>query len=279
LDLITDPTASATDPGVPTLTGGIRGFFVGAAAGTATRVRYWWLNMVAKELVNLLTKAAITPDPTNSTQVYQAIQALCLGGNVQTFAASGNWTVPAGVTACEVEVWGDGGGSGGSYGSPSASQAGGGGGYAKKRITGLTPATVIAVTVGPGGAAGVSSASPTAGTAGTGSSFGAYVSATGGGAGAAANGSVPSTVSSGGTGVGGDVNLEGSTGDTPFVVSGTLVYVAKGGTAPGVPGAHAGFANSSVNGTPGPVPGCGASGSADQANGAAGGAGLVIVRW
>jgi hypothetical protein len=95
MDLITDPTADATDPGVPSLTG-TRGYFTGGTPGitAATRVRYWFLNMVMKELLYLLTQAGITPDPTNATQVFQAIQKLCLvklTGNLNVYVtATGN---------------------------------------------------------------------------------------------------------------------------------------------------------------------------------------------
>lgn len=97
-------------------------------------------------------------------------------GNIKLYPASGTFTVPKNVTSVRVRLWG-----GGSSGDPT-NGGGGGGGFALKVITGLTPLSVIPVTVG-----------------GT-SSFGAYVSATGG--------STPS----GGIGVGGDINYSGGNG-------------------------------------------------------------------
>ncbi len=58
------------------------------------------------------------------------------------------------------------------------SGGGSGGGYARKRITGLITGQTISVTVGGGGAAGNTGGA--AASAGGTSSFGTYVSATGG---------------------------------------------------------------------------------------------------
>lgn len=104
-------------------------------------------------------------------------------GNIRVYGLgmSGTFTVPVGVTNVRVRLWG-----GGGY------NAGSGGGFALKTIYGLVPGTAITVTVGaaPNGAGGTSS-------------FGSYVSATGGG----------TTSSSGGTGVGGDINTTGGASD------------------------------------------------------------------
>ncbi len=192
---------------------------------------------------------------------------------VQTFINSGNFTVPAGVTQAEVEVWGGGSGSYASFGSfPSG--GGSGGGYARKRVTGLITGQTILVTIGGGGLGGnTGGGSPTAG--GT-SSFGTYVSATGGSLNALAyvsdprNGATP-----GGNGVGGDVNILGSAGQAGVVNQGGL-----GGGAP-----MGGCQNSGTWGLQGNFPGGGASGagtganSATPYNGAPGSPGLVVVRW
>ena len=69
---------------------------------------------------------------------------------VQTFLTNGTFTVPAGVSQAEVEVWGGGSGSYASFGGiPSG--GGSGGGYARKRVTGLIAGQTIPVTIGSGG--------------------------------------------------------------------------------------------------------------------------------
>ena len=194
------------------------------------------------------------------------------GAGVQSFGASGNFVVPSGVTRVEVELWGGGSGSFAST-SSAASGGGSGGGYARKRIAGLTPGQVIPVVVGGGGAAGTTSTAP--GPGGT-SSFGPFVSATGGMLNGSANianpqnGAIP-----GGTGVGGDVNLMGSSGGIGFLSMGGL----GGGAAIG------GMQTSGSTGNSGVFPGGGASGAGTGANGntpysgGPGASGLVVVRW
>lgn len=98
-------------------------------------------------------------------------------GQVKIFASTGTFTVPIGISRCRARVWGAGGGA-----------AGSGGGFAMKEID-LGSTATVAVTVGAG----------TTGYGGT-SSFGAYISATGG------EQLAGSTV---GVGIGGDVNYSG----------------------------------------------------------------------
>lgn len=195
------------------------------------------------------------------------------GSGLQTFTASGNFTVPGGVTQVEVELWGGGSGTYASNGTiPSG--GGSGGGYARKRITGLLAGQVIAVTVGGGGGGGNTSGGvPSAG--GT-SSFGPYVSATGGSLNPLASGSNPQNgATPSGVGVGGDVNMSGSAGQAGVLNQGGL----GGGAAMG------GCQNSGTWGLTGSFPGGGASGagtganSATSYNGAPGAPGLVMVRW
>jgi hypothetical protein len=200
------------------------------------------------------------------------------GSGAQTYLTSGSFTVPPGVTQVEVELWGGGSGSyasisGTTTGTPSG--GGSGGGYARRRIIGFTGGQTISVTVGLGGAGGNTSGT-TAPTDGSTSSFGSYVSATGGrlnplaSAGSPQNGGISS-----GTGNGGDVNMTGSAGQ-----AGVLNQGGMGGAAP-----MGGWQNSGTVGLPGVPPGGGASGAGTGANsntpysGAAGANGLVVVRW
>ncbi len=195
------------------------------------------------------------------------------GSGTQTLTNSGTFIVPAGVQQVEVELWG---GGAGSYASVSGQPSGGGSGsgYSRKRIGGLTPGQSIPVVVGSGGTAG--SVSGTLPSAGATSSFGAFVSATGGSlnylatAASPANGATPP-----GSGVGGDVNLVGSAGQAAVLNQGGM-----GGAGP-----MGGSQNSGTTGAPGIFPGGGAAGAGTGANGttpyngAPGAPGMVVVRW
>jgi len=199
------------------------------------------------------------------------------GSGIQSFIASGNFVVPAGVAQAEVEVWGGGAGSYASVAGVSTgigSGGGSGGGYARKRITGLTPGQSVAVVVGNGGNGGTEGGgAPVSG--GT-SSFGPYVSATGGGLNYLATVSGPQNgATPAGIGIGGDVNLVGSAGQAAVLNQGGM-----GGGAP-----MGGSQNSGTSGVAGVFPGGGASGAGTGSggntpyNGAAGALGLVVVRW
>lgn len=195
------------------------------------------------------------------------------GAGIQVFGASGTFVVPVGISRVEVELWGGGSGSFAST-SSSASGGGSGGGYARKRITGLTPGQAIPVTVGGGGSAGTTGGLA-AGPGGT-SSFGGFASATGGSLnGSASTGSPQNGAIPGGVGVGGDVNLMGS--------SGQIGYQSVGGMGGGAP--MGGMQTSGTNGNSGVFPGGGASGAGTGSsgntpyNGGAGAAGYVVVRW
>jgi hypothetical protein len=195
------------------------------------------------------------------------------GSGVQSFQSSGTFVVPLGVFQIEVELWG---GGSGSYASVSTSPSGGGsgGGYARKLIQGVLPGQIINVTVGNGGAAGITGAT-SAGPGGT-TSFGQFVSATGGSLNNLASSASPfygATPS--GTGINGDINLSGSAGQDAVLNQGGM-----GGGAP-----MGGSQNSGTTGVTGTTPGGGAAGAGTGASsstpysGAPGGVGLVIVRW
>jgi hypothetical protein len=117
------------------------------------------------------------------------------GYNVAVFTSSGTWTKPAGIKAVKVTVIGA-GGNGGTASSDQYSQIGmpgGGGGGAIEEIQAPSIPGPVSVTVG-------TAPSKT-------SSFGAFLSATGGGNGA--NSPAPTNVTPGGAGSGGDINVSG----------------------------------------------------------------------
>jgi hypothetical protein len=120
------------------------------------------------------------------------------GFSTVIFASSGTWTPPAGVTQARVTVVGGGGGgqNDSNLGPP------GYGGYAIAYVTGLSGA--ITITVGTGGDVGASD-----GVAGGTSSFGSFVSATGG---------------AGGSGTFGGANGTGIVSTGTALKTGNLVY-------------------------------------------------------
>ena len=121
--------------------------------------------------------------PAQIASVTNPFSGVFGNGEMQIFPNSGTFIVPPGVSRVRVRLWG----AGSSYSSGSPS----GGGFAM-RVIQLGTTTSVAVTVGASGAI----------TGGT-SSFGSFVSATGG-----TNGT-----SGGGTGIGGDVNYTGGGGN------------------------------------------------------------------
>ena len=94
-----------------------------------------------------------------------------VGPGYQAFTSSGTFTVPAGITALRVRVFG-----GAGSGLAGSSTSGACGGYVEAYLTGMTPGASITVTVGAGGASTTSGV--TGNTGGT-SSFGAFATATG----------------------------------------------------------------------------------------------------
>ena len=144
---------------------------------------------------------------------------------VQTFTTSGSFTVPLGVAQVEVELWG---GGSGSFASTTNAPSGGGagGGYARKRVFKSYARPGRSGHDGSGGNGGTTTGAGA--TAGGTSGFGTYVSATGGSLNALAtvtsplNGATP-----GGVGVGGDVNISGSSGQAGVLNQGGL-----GGASP-----------------------------------------------
>jgi hypothetical protein len=169
---------------------------------------------------NVLTSNGSTWTSAPLSSYYQ-------GGRGQVFTSSGTFTVPDGVTAVKVTVCGGGGGGGAGYttsatGVSGVGGGGGGGGFAIDFVTGLTPGGTVTVTVGAAGAAGSAGSGGAGGT----SSFGAYVSATGGGGGA---GAVNVNTNAGGAG--------GSTSGAAWGINGGAGLAAAGNLMSGAGGA------------------------------------------
>jgi hypothetical protein len=223
-----------------------------------------------------VTSGAISTVPTAPFIAFKLPNLRPGFASIQVFSSSGTFTVPDGVTALEVELWGAGGGSGGTTGSDSAGGGGGGGGYTRHVITGLTAGAAISVTIGAGGTAGGAGAS--GGNGGT-TSFGSYCSASGGGGGVGAGAGVVGAGGNGGAGSGGDLNIDGIPGGQGFSLGGGAWFSGLGGATFGTAPAGPGVASTSEVGGAGNFPGGGAAGSLLGAVGGTGAAGLAIVRF
>lgn len=199
--------------------------------------------------------------------------------NMVVFSTAGvtAWTVPDVLKngrRCEVEVIGA-GGSGGRTGGGAAGGGGGGGGGISKSILDLTGVSTVSVTIGLGGAGVTSGSGDATGATGGASSFGAYLSATGGSGGGFPSGGA------GGVGSGGQFNSSSGSG-TPGVSIPALNTVVSG--MGGGPGAQGQTSSVSYNGNHGLAAGGGGSGAAVPTAGGlgfsgAGRNGIVIVRW
>lgn len=78
---IDDTTAVSTLPALPTDNISTPGYFTGGSTGgqAATRVRFWWLNMVQEELATVVLAAGLVLNKSNNGQVLAAIQKLISG--------------------------------------------------------------------------------------------------------------------------------------------------------------------------------------------------------
>lgn len=192
---------------------------------------------------------------------------------LQAFTTSGPFVVPSGVTQAKVTVIGGGGAGGTDATMPGG--GGGAGGRAVGIVSGLTPGSTIYVTVGAGG---VASATPGQGGPGGTSSFGTYLSATGGVGGAGGTANQPNAGGSGGSGVGGQINEVGSYGTD------CVVQAAQGGDGggPGNGRGTTGNLNGLAAGGPGGGGGgggCSQPGGGTGTVGGNGASGLVFVEY
>jgi hypothetical protein len=244
-------------------------FTVGNPSGPvpATVVDADWLNCIQEEICTVIAAGSIALSKGSQRNLLDALFAM---HGVQVFHATGTFTVPAGVTRCDAEVWGGGGGGGASSGA-NYGGGGAGGGYSRKLCT-VTPGQVITVTVAPsaiGGAAGGFN-----GAGGATSSFGAFCTATGGagGFGSTAGGG-PSTVV--GVGASGDINFNGTSGG-----DGSLALGGGGFSGASFGGASSPQVSSGSKPQTAAFPGVGGRGASNGS--VAGGdtaGGLVVVRW
>ncbi|MBH3002278.1 phage tail protein [Serratia ureilytica] len=250
------------------------------------------LNTFQRELVNIVEGAGISLDPSNDSQVLEAVRKLLSPGrllNVKTFTTSGTYTPTPGTKSIIVEGVGGGGGSGGSFktqtGYYTGTGGGGAGGYFKTRLTSLPNS--VTISIGKGGKGGIGGASPTAGENGGQTSFGTFAQASGG------NGSSPSqpAVNSGvayqlGSGFGGFatggniLNSRGGDGSASLIVrNGSGVSGAGGASHFDVGGSSQPWSNSGNAGGVGS--GGGGSihqdGNAVQPDGGDGGDGIIVV--
>jgi hypothetical protein len=177
------------------------------------------------------------------------------------FTATGDFTIPAGITRIKMTIVGGGGGGGVGTGgcSPVPGSGGGGGGAAIKWLTGLTSGNTLRVTVGAagainGGTGGTSSVAT--GTSGTPQSI-TTVSATGGSGGANA-----SAGGAGGLGSSGDLNIGGNAGNGSNSSTGGGSIFGGGGAGNAVGRAYGG-----------------GGGGGNSASGALGATGVVFIEY
>jgi hypothetical protein len=206
--------------------------------------------------------------------------SVATGVAVITTVGVSSWTVPAvlrtGRLKAKVSViaGGAGGSRGASSGSPTVGSGAGGGGEggSAEKVIDLTGVTSVSVTVGAGGNG--SSTASTPGSNGGASSFGAYLSATGGLA------SSPFTWGGiGGQGSSGDVNRKGGGGGNGYSITTGSVVISQGGFGGGGTVGVLSLPGANTAGSQAGTPGAGGGGSTGAANGGGGFRGEVTVRW
>ncbi|QTP60931.1 phage tail protein [Billgrantia antri] len=224
---------------------------------------------------NQIVISEVIPQAPNATNVAAALAALAAFAgdgyqNMAVFNAAGitDWPVPQelkdGHRKAHVTVTGAGGRSGVTNTSPGRGGGGGGGGTAIGLVD-LSGMATVAVTVGSGGATDKSS------------SFGTFMSATGGeGGGDYTGGTAPGGF--GGQGTGGSINLSGTDGsDGPYSNGNPTGGSGDGGSAMfGGATRSVSYGNTGITPT---TPGAGAGGAGTSSPRADGAPGIVIVRW
>lgn len=186
--------------------------------------------------------------------------------NLTVVTASGSFTVPAGVTLLDVELWGGGGGGGGSGSGGGTAGGGGAGGYARGLFA-VTPGQVITTTIGTGGGGGGAGGG---GVGGGTTSFGAFISATGGGGGQT---NPSGNAGSGGAGSGGLINLTSASGQTGAASN------VQGGSGASACCGGGGGGGAQGTAAAGAVPGGGGGGGGSSSGGGAGARGQINIRY
>jgi len=136
------------------------------------------------------------------------------GGGLQSqqvFTANGTYTKPSGINKIKVTLTGGGGGGGSGSGSFNMGGGGGGGGSSIEIIDVSSLSSTVSVTVGAGGAGGAANAGIIGNDGGT-TSFGSYLTATGGAGGYPAVGNPRPDNGKGGVGSNGQINIKGGFG-------------------------------------------------------------------
>lgn len=193
---------------------------------------------------------------------------------ITVVSVNGNFTVPAGVSTIQVEVWGAGGGGGGGTTVAGASGAGGGGGGYARSVLSVVAGTVYACNIGNAGPAGVAGGD---GGAGSGTTFGVtVVQANGGFGGIGAATTAGGNGGAGGTGVTGQLLIAGSSGGDGNFLTGFGGGAIPGGSGGSAFGGLGGPTSNSAN--PGITPGGGGAGT-QSALGSNGGRGLVVITY
>lgn len=184
------------------------------------------------QVFGVLSRAGMTPASSGDFQLADALRSIMSRPWTYVEAAgTGAFAAGATTTVHFVLVVGGGGGSGGCDNVNVRCGPGGGGGGASLGLVNLTPGQVVQYTVGAGGA-GQTVAGQVAIAGGT-TSFGSFMSATGGGGGAGFAGGF------GGVGSGGLMNLQGTPGGdgnthatpTPTGYGGPAALLGGGGRA------------------------------------------------
>lgn len=222
---------------------------------------------------SLISTGVQFPDATIQTT------AATGGGDyiMRTYTSSTTWSKPAGLKAVKVTVVGGGGGGGTTYGAylyPAAAvPGGGGGGMSIEYIPAGSIPGPVSVTVGAGGGSHSSGGT---------SSFGAFLSATGGSGGAYYSnpGYQGPSYADGGAGSGGDINIPGSASFNAITQTAAL-----GQVGPALGGFSAMYATSGSYSNQGSASGFGNAGngrgyypgSYGTYSGGSGAAGVVIV--